>query len=821
MRSLTVQEARDRAALLRVTDMDVELDLDQGDQVFGSRTTIEFEARAADSTFVDVRPRTLREIVLDGEPLDPALLDEGRFALHLSAGTHRLSVDAEMAYSHDGEGLHRTVDPADAQPYLHLMSFLDSAPRCFGCFDQPDLKSRYRVRVTTPAAWTVVGNGRATRTEVSDSTARWELSETEPISSYLVTLVAGPYHSRNAEHDGIRLGVHVKQSLAAALDKDFDEIVEVTSGAFDAFHRMFGIRYPFGDYDQAFVPEFNAGAMENPGCVTFRDEFIFRGPVPDGERSGRARVIVHEMAHMWFGDLVTMQWWDDLWLNESFAEYMGHRVCDEATRFQDSWVDFTYVRKRWGLLADQRGSTHPVAGNGAADARTALTDFDGISYAKGAAVLKQLATYLGDEVFLAGVRDHLEQHAFGNATLADLLGAWERAAGGELDHWARGWLRQAGVDTLRVEDDALVLAPPAGAEPSGRPHGVTVQRIGPDDLVESESLAVAAERTALPLSPAEGHLLLPDAHDDTWAKVRLDAWTIAALPQRLPAVADPVTRGAAWLWVRDACDDAELSPAYALDLLAAALPTEDQDIALSSLSHWAGEHVLGRALGGDPVATARVAATLDDVVSAAHPGSGLQLAAARGLVAVSTDTDLLRRWLDGDAPAGVTLDADLRWRVLRQLCRYGAAGADEVDAEFDRDRSNEGEVHAARCRAALPDPAAKQAAWQVITRDAEVSNHVLSGSCDGFWWPEQTELVASYVPRYFVDVPATVSLRQGYVVAQTASEAYPRFAVDDATAEHAERLLGRDDIDAGVRRSVADRTDDLRKSIAVRRRWTG
>ena len=677
------------------------------------------------------------------------------------------------------------------------------------------------MRVTAPGAWTVVGNGRATRLDGSGGSATWELSETQPISSYLVSLVAGPFHSRHAEHDGIRLGVHVKQSLAAALDKDFDELVEVTSGAFDAFHRMFGIRYPFGDYDQAFVPEFNAGAMENPGCVTFRDEFIFRGPVPDGERSTRARVIVHEMAHMWFGDLVTMQWWDDLWLNESFAEYMGHRVCDEATRFRDSWVDFAYERKRWGLLADQRTSTHPVAGNGAADARTALTDFDGISYAKGAAVLKQLATYLGDDVFLAGVRDHLEQHAYGNATLADLLGSWERAAGGGLDEWARGWLREAGADTLRVEDDTLVRVPPPGAERTDRPHGVTVQRIGPDGEVESDALAVTAERTPLPHAPAEEHLLLPDAHDETWAKARLDPWTIAALPRRLAAVSDPVTRGSVWLSVRDAYDDAELSPAYALDLLAAALPAEDQDIAVNALSRWAGEYVLGRGLGGDPVATARVATVLDDLTTSAAPGSGLQLAAARGVAAITADTDLLRRWLGGSAPVGVTLDADLRWRVLRQLCRHGAAGPDEIAAEFDRDRSNEGEVHAARCRASLPDRAAKDAAWQVITQDDTVSNHVLSGTCGGFWSPEQAELLAPYVPRYFAEVPATVSLRQGYVVAETASDAYPRFAVDPSTVEQAERLLAQTDIDAGVRRSVADRTDDLRRAIAVRRRWAG
>ncbi len=820
MRSLTVDEARERAALLRVVAMDLDLDLTRGERTFGSRTTIDVEALADGETFLDVRPDALLAIDVDGAALDPAALDDGRVPLRLTAGRHRVTVDAEMAYSHDGEGLHRTVDPADDLAYTYLMSFLDAAPRCFACFDQPDLKAPYRVRVSAPADWTVVGNGRATRVDgsESDDTARWELAETPALATYFVTLVAGPYHSRYAEHDGIRLGVHAKQSLAAALDKEVDEIVEVTGQALDRFHELFGIRYPFGDYDQAFVPEFNAGAMENPGCVTFRDSLMFRGPVTTGERSFRAEIVVHEMAHMWFGDLVTMRWWDDLWLNESFADYMGYRVTTEATRFTDLWVEAVFRRKYWGLRADQQPSTHPIAGNGAVDANTALQDFDGISYAKGAAVLKQLAAWLGDDTFLAGVRDHLASRSFGNATLADLLGSWERAGAHDLQAWAEAWLREAGPDTLRVEGDTLHRLPPPGSAASARPHGVTVLRIGPDGTVEEAPLSISADSTTLPLAPASGHLLVPDGRDQTWAKVRLDPETLRLLPERLASVPDAVTRGSVWLAVRDAFEDAELTPEAALELLVAALPHEDTDVGLAALTTFAVEDVLGRAMGGDVDAARRVERALQQRLASAAPSSSLQLASARAYVRVCTDPDALGGWLAEGAPEGLVMDADMRWRVLLQRCRWGADDASRIDEEYVRDRTNDGEAHAARCRAALPDPGAKAAAWELVTHDADASNHVLYAACEGFWWPEQSTLTDPYVDRYFTDVPATAALRVGWVVAESAALVYPRFAVREETAVAADRLLAAPGVDAAVRRRIAEGTADLRRALAIRAR---
>ncbi|MGH3481004.1 MAG: aminopeptidase N [Nocardioidaceae bacterium] len=810
MPSLTVEEARARADLLTVVSYDVDLDLTRGDKVFRSRSEIAFRAARDAETFVDVKPLDLVAVRLDDEPLNPSDLAAGRLPLRLTAGEHRLVVEADMAYSHDGEGLHRSVDPADDLAYVYAMTFLDAAPRIIGCFDQPDLKAVFRTQVTAPPEWTVVGNARAQQ----EGPGRWRLEETPPLSTYFWTIVAGPYHSIIREHDGIRLGIHATQSLAKHLDAAADEIFTVTGQSFDAYHQMFGIRYPFGDYHQAFVPEFNAGAMENPGCVTFRDELVFRSRVPKGQRSWRARVIVHEMAHQWFGDLVTMRWWDDLWLNESFAEYMAYRVCDDATDFTDAWVEFAHVRKHWGMLADQRASTHPVAGNGAHDAEAALADFDGISYAKGAAVLKQLNAYLGDDVFLEGVRRHLTNHAFGNATLADLLEAWKSAGAHELDAWADAWLRSAGPDTLTIVDGALHRTPPEG-RPASRPHRLTLRRIGSDGVSDAV-LDVTSDITPLPWRPAPGSLLVTDGLDETWAKIRYDADTLATLPSRIADVADPVTRGALWLAIRDAVADAEITLSTAVDLLCEALPHEFEDIAVSALANWAGTVLIGQFADVASGHRDRVAASLKARLDTAPPASGLQLAAALGLIPLLHDSDLLRSWLAGSAPEGLVMDADLRWPVLTQLARLGAVTEDDIAMELTRDNSAQGAIHAVRCRAALPREESKDLAWRGIVGDGSLSNYEVYALCEGFWWPDQDELLEPYVDRYFDDIPATAALRSGIVVAQTASLAFPKYAVSHRTLQLAETSLSGASFGPGLRRSVADRVDDLRQALAVR-----
>ena len=386
-----------------------------------------------------------------------------------------------MPFRNDGEGLHRSVDPADGRAYVYGMSFMDAAPTVFACFDQPDLKAPYTMHVTAPADWLVVGNARAEEVGSADGAREWRLGPTPPLSTYFVTLVAGPYHQLVDEHDGIRLSLSSRQSLAATLDREAAELFGLTEQSFDELHRLFGIRYAFGDYHQAFVPEFNAGAMENPGCITIRDPLLFDRPSTRAERSYRAALIAHEMAHQWFGNLVTPAWWDDLWLNESFAEYIGYRVTATATPYDDAWVDQSYSRRVWGLTADQRPTTHPVAGNGAVDALAALQDFDGISYARGSNVLRQLAERLGDDIFLGGVRDLFERHRFGNATMHDLFDSWSRAGAGDLDGFIKDWLLTPGPDVLTFDRDAgVVRRTPPAAFPADRRHRLVVATQGPD-----------------------------------------------------------------------------------------------------------------------------------------------------------------------------------------------------------------------------------------------------------------------------------------------------------------------------------------------------
>jgi len=786
MPSLTVDGARTRAAALTVHSYDVDLDLTRGDRTFGSTTRIVFSA-TSQSSYLDVKPDELLSVTLNGDPVDVAGLNDGRLALTGLTAENELVVVASMLYSNDGEGLHRSVDAADGLTYLYAMSFLDAAPRIFACFDQPDLKAPYQLKVTVPPDWIVLGNGAATQV----SPGRWELAETKPLSTYFVTLVAGPYHQLLDSHDGIPLGLVSRQSLAEALDREAEDIFTVTKQAFDEFHRLFGYRYPFGEYHQAFVPEFNAGAMENPGCVTFRDAMVFRSAVTDGERSSRARTIVHEMAHQWFGDTVTMQWWNDLWLNESFAEYMAHRVSTTATKYTDNWIDFAFIRKWWGLQADQRSSTHPIAADAVKDALASLDDFDGISYAKGAATLKQLAAYLGDDIFLAGVRAHITSNEFGNATFADLVAKWTEAGAVGLEAWAQNWLRTPGVDTISAERTAtgvkLRRVAPV-AYPADRPHKLTVG--GYEESGQGISVPVLL--------------------DSDEVEVELDSSVAVIVPD------DGVTRAVILNSLRDAIADTELDPQLGFEVVLAALPHEDSDIAVTTMVSWTLTRLLGVYLPYEPH-RGRLADVLTDRVGSTPAGSSLQLAVVRGLVKVTTDVDLLTGWLAATGvPDGLAVDADLRWEITTQLARLGAIGDAEIDAELERDHSSEGEVHATRCRAALPTAEAKERAWALIMTDADIANYNLYAACQGFWHPAQAEVTAPYVERYFAEIAGTEKLRSGWVVASSAGLAFPRFAIEQRIARLADDLVADESVAAGIRRSVSDDADDLKRALAVR-----
>jgi aminopeptidase N len=827
MPSLTRTEATARAARLAVEAMEVELDLDRGAELFGSHTTIRFTCRApGEATFVDLRPRALHAVTLNGRPLDPASLVDGRLELTDLAADNVLEVEATMAYSHDGQGLHRSVDPADGEHYVYGHLFLDAAPTVFACFDQPDLKAPYTVAVSAPVEWTVLGNGAATTV----AAGRTELATTLPLATYFVTVCAGPYVSVRAEHDGIPLGVHARRSLEPYLREQAEHLLDTTRACFDHYHRLFGIRYPFGEYHQVFVPEFNAGAMENPGCVTFRDTMIFRGAATPDQVLSRSGTIAHEMAHMWFGDLVTMTWWDDLWLNESFAEYMAYRAVVEVTEFTDAWVEFAVIRKLWGYAAERAPSTHPVAGSPAPDALSALGNFDGISYAKGASVIRQLIAYIGDEAFVAGVVEHLRSHAYGNGDLAQFLAAMEAASGRSLTAWSRAWLETAGADRLAVADGVLTRMPPP-AHPADRPHTLDVAAFAGGRELARVDVVVEGERTPVPgLGPVpDGALVVPNAGDLTWAEVCLDPATVAALPAGLAEVPDAQARAVLWVAVLGAVHRAEVDPRTVLDVFAQAWPQETSSAVLARTALALTARVVPMFLppAERDAALARVAAAADALLERSASvegvaGDSLAVVGARVWAASGCQVDRLLRWAAGDGiPAALEGDDDFRWVVLRRLASLDALSDSEIEIAAAADRSLAGSLAALGVRAVRPTAAAKEWAWAMLRDDTDLSNYAALAVAGGFWVAPDPELVRPYV-AHVGELVAALSSRMGDdAVSRVVSAIHPTRLVDDTTAAASTALLERDDLTHGVRRALVDADHELREALVSRRRYDG
>jgi aminopeptidase N len=811
-RSLEQTEAVERRALLDVTAYDVVLDLASDDATFRSVTTIEVSSRGG-TTFLDVKPVHLHAVELDGSALDVRLLDGGRFPLDLSPGEHRLRVSTTMPFRNDGEGLHRSVDPADGEAYVYGMSFMEAAPTIFACFDQPDLKAPYTFHVTAPPAWTVIGNAPGKRVSLGQGSAQWEFEQTPPLSTYFVTLVAGPWHVIHSEHDGIPLSLSSRASIGADLDKDAEELFTITRQCFDEFHRLFGIRYPFGNYHQAFVPEFNAGAMENPGCVTFRDPLVFTSKATRGQRIQRAITIAHEMAHQWFGNLTTPVWWDDLWLNESFAEYMGNRVTAAVTEYDDAWVYNAFTRRQWGLIADQRPSTHPVAGNGAVSAAAALQDFDGISYTKGSSILRQLNRRIGDEAFFAGAVDHFTRARFGNATMDDLFGCWERAGAGDLTSFTTSWLRTAGPDTIRFDRDAaMVVRTPPGTGDPDRTHVFRIATAGTDEPWRIAELTL--DSPGHPWQAGPGAAVILDPYEDTWAAAQPDAATLALLP-RLLDTEDALLRAGIWNNVRTGFHNAAVAPAAALSLLATGVPLEESDGALSSLLVWALGKVVP--LAGNPAeALAGVHAACLARVATAAPGSSVQLAAFRGAVGSAGAAEPLHAWLaNQDLPDGLVLDPDLRWLVLVRLAVLGEIEGPALRAELDRAPTNSSRVDFARAMASRPSPEAKAWAWQRFTGEVPASNYELEAIGAGMWRPGHEHLTEEYVERYFDALDVLPGVHAGWVLGQVASAFFPITALAGSTLARANAALGRADLDPTLRRRLVDDTDELARRLAV------
>ena len=836
--NLTRNEARDRARLIEIDSYRIELDLTGGATTFRSATTVAFRvAHPGASSFIDLAASEVREITLNGRPVDPAAATADRILLDGLTGDNELRIVADCTYSRTGEGLHRFTDPADKGVYLYSDLEPFDAHRMYACFDQPDLKARFEFTVIAPDTWLVISNMApdVTAAPAGPGARRWHFPPTPPMSSYITAIAAGPYHQVRADHDGIPLGLYCRQSLAGYLDPD--EIFEVTRQGFDFFHDSFGVRYPFGKYDQLFVPEFKEGAMENAGCVTITEDYVFRSRVTDTAREVRAETILHEMAHMWFGDLVTMRWWDDLWLNESFATWAGTVAQAEATRWGQAWTTFAQAWKAWAYRQDQLPSTHPIAAD-APDIDAVKGNFDGITYAKGAAVLKQLVAYVGRDNFLAGLRAYFAQHAWGNATLGDLLAALEEASGRDLSSWAKQWLETAGVNTLRPEyscdgqgrfTEFAVVQQAAASHPVLRAHRIAIGLYDRTSagLVRRRRLEtdIAGERTPIPELAGEPRpdLVLVNDDDLTFAKIRLDDHSLATLVSGISEFADSLPAALCLAAAWDMCRDAELA---ARDYVSLVLSAADSIADVSVLQSVLAQSAAAVRRFADPAwrsgGLERLAAGLRARLYDAEPGSDRQLVYARALARVATtlaDLALLAGLLAGsERIEGLAVDTEFRWLLLRRLVSRGTAGPAEIDAELDSDRTDAGERHAAACRASIPDPAAKEDAWaQIISGD--LPNAVFRAMLDGFTDADydHAELLKPYGQRFFDEVGRVWS-EWGTDMAQWfAEKAYPGEITPEAIAA-ADDYLARSDPPPPLRRLLTEGRDDVARALRCQQR---
>ncbi|MEV5495858.1 aminopeptidase N [Nonomuraea fuscirosea] len=844
--NLTRDEARERARLLKVESYEVALDLTEGEERFESVTTVRFTStRPGESTFIDLHGATVRKVTLNGDDLDVSAYDaeRGRFPLSSLAESNVLVVDADCSYMRTGEGLHRFVDPVDQQVYLHSQFETADAHRMYACFDQPDLKATFQLTVLAPAGWEVVSNAAASQvTELPEQAGRhgtvqaarrWEFPATPVLSTYITALVAGPFHKVTSEHDGIPLGVYCRASLAEHLDAD--NILEVTRQGFDFFHRVFGVRYPFGKYDQLFVPEFNAGAMENAGCVTFLEDYVFRSRVTDAVVERRAETILHEMAHMWFGDLVTMRWWDDLWLNESFATYMSVLAQAEATRWgKGAWTTFANVEKSWAYRQDQLPSTHPIAAD-IPDMQAVEVNFDGITYAKGASVLKQLVAYVGLDNFLAGVRDYFAEHAWGNTELKDLLTALERTSGRDLSSWSKEWLETSWVNTLRPAFEVSggrftkfeVLQEAPADYPTLRSHRVAIglYALADGKLTRTKrvELDVVGARTdvAQLVGEEQPDLVLLNDDDLTYAKIRLDETSMRTLVEGgIAAFTESLPRALCWSAAWDMTRDGEMSTRDYVKLVVSGAGTVSDITVLQAVLRQARMAVQQYAdPAWRPEGLALLSAELRSLLGSAQPGSDQQLAYLQAFAQVAgadEDLTLLERILDGTSvPEGLSVDTDLRWSLVHALVSGGRLAEAGIDAELERDPTATGERQAALCRAALPSAEAKAAAWERIV-GGKLANHIARTTIGGFQDPHHAELLAPYREKYFAEV-GRIYREWTFDQASTfAVGCFPSLLIEPETVQAAQDFLAGEQPPQALRRLILEGADGVSRALRNR-----
>jgi len=826
--NLTRLEAIERAAIITTHSYVVALDLTGSDTTFRSHTTLAFAAKPGASTFVDALTATVKSVTLNGVELDPASVSDGvRIQLDNLAADNVLVVDAEMFYTNSGEGLHRFLDPADGKSYVYSQFEVPDSRRVFPVFEQPDLKATFDFTVTAPADWVVVSNSPTPEPIDAAGAKTWVFPQTPRISSYITAIVAGPYvsvHDSLTSSDGrtIPLGLYVRQSLAEYLDSDY--IFDITKKGFEYFEREFGVPYPFAKYDQLFVPEFNAGAMENAGCVTFTEVYVFRSKVTDAIRERRVVTILHELAHMWFGDLVTMKWWNDLWLNESFAEWASTIATAEATEWTHAWATFQAMEKSWAYRQDQLPSTHPIVAT-INDLEDVQVNFDGITYAKGGSVLKQLVAWVGREAFFTGVTNYFKANAWKNAELNDLLRELEKTSGRELTSWSALWLETAGVNTLKPEIDTDdngvitrfdIVQTAAADYPTIRPHRLAVGFYSTQgsylERVHRVELDVDGERTSVDalIGQQRPELVLVNDDDLAYAKVRLDAQSLDTAIARLAQISDPLARALVWGSAWDATRDAEMAPSDYVDLVLRNIETETESTTLrttlAQLSTVARMYV---APARRQETIRRLADTVLTFAERATPGSDSQFQFLRTFASnasTSEHGEALRQIRSGERSLdGIVVDTDLDWDLLEGMVLAGVASHTDIDIALAADNTANGAQAAARLRATIPTLNGKRAVFELLRDDASLPNALVDHSTRGYLHVNDASVFMPLVDEYFAALETIWETRTYKIAEYFVQGLYP---VVLASAELAETtnawLAAHPDAPSALRRLVIE-----------------
>ena len=838
--NLTRAEAQERAATVEVESYDVALDLTTGDETFRVETVVRFRATEGASTFIDHISKQVHEVELNGRALDPAAVDDGvRIALDGLADENELRVVSDALYVNTGEGLHRFVDPVDGEVYLYSQFEVPDSRRMFAVFEQPDLKAAFRFTVTAPARWQVVSNQPTPEPTVEGDNGTWAFEPTPRISSYITALVAGPYavvRDQLTSSDGrvIPLGIFCRASLAEHLDAEY--VFDITKRGFAFFEERFGVPYPFAKYDQLFVPEFNAGAMENAGCVTFTEAYVFRAQVTDAMRERRVVTILHELAHMWFGDLVTMRWWNDLWLNESFAEWASTLATAEATEWTGAWTTFQAMEKTWAYRQDQLPSTHPIVAD-IRDLDDVQVNFDGITYAKGGSVLKQLVAWVGIDAFMAGVGSYFRKHAWGSTELADLLAELEAASGRDLGEWSRLWLETAGVATLRprmttLEDGiitAFAIDQTAPREwPTLRPHRLAVGFYEPQgkQLVRVHRVELDIDGPTTEVPSLVGHvrpaLILINDDDLAYAKIRLDEQSMDTALAGLRTIADPLARALVWGAAWDATRDAELPASRYVDLVLDNIGAETESttirLALAQLGLAARSYV---APERREATLARVGDALWRLAQDAEPGSDAQfqfVGAFAGIASTPSHVQALQGLLDGSAPLpGLLVDADLRWQLLDGLVLNGAADERDIDALLAQDDTATGRQFAARARATIPTPEAKEAAFASVADVQGASNMIVRYTGLGLAHVNDPASLEGLVARYHDAISSIWDSRSYHVAEGLLVGLYPVGLADERLAEATRGWLAANEPVPALRRIIVEHLAGVERALAAQR----